>query len=76
MTSDQTDLVVHFLRQGDWPQAVAYYREETGVDVVTANEAVQVVAERFGIQRRWNWLRLSFVVAGLTLVAFCIRYVS
>lgn len=73
MTSVQKDLVLHFLRQGDWPQAIVFYREETGADVVTATEAVARVAERYGIRRnRSPWVRMAVLaVAVLAVTLWC-----
>lgn len=57
-------VAVHLIREGYWREAIYLYREETGVNLAVAEQAIERLALKHGVHR---YSRAFFV----TLIALC-----
>jgi hypothetical protein len=57
-------VAVHLIREGQWREAIFLYREETGVNLAIAEQAIERLAIKHGVHR---YSRAFFV----TLIALC-----
>lgn len=57
-------VVIHLIREGQWREAVYLYREETGVNLAIAEQAIERLAIKHGVHR---YSRGFF----LTMIATC-----
>ncbi len=57
-------VALHLIREGHWREAIYLYREETGVNIAVAEQAIEKLALKHGVHR---YSRAFFV----TLIALC-----
>lgn len=74
MTDSQMDLVLHLLQQGDWSDAVAAYREETGADEESARNVVRQLAKQHQINPSRNWWLVGISMFASIIVLATVWY--
>lgn len=62
-------VVLHLIREGQWREAVYLYREETGVNVAIAEQAIERLALKHGVHRYSRAFFVSMIATcGLSLL--------
>ncbi len=62
-------VVLHLIREGQWREAIYLYREETGVNVAIAEQAVERLALKHGVHRYSRTFFVSMIATcGLSLI--------
>ena len=62
-------VAVHLIREGQWREAIYLYREETGVNLAVAEQAIERLALKHGVHRYSRAFCVSFIaLLGLSLI--------
>ena len=62
-------VAVHLIREGQWREAIYLYREETGVNLAIAEQAIERLALKHGIHRYSRGFCVTLIaILGLSLI--------
>ncbi len=62
-------VAVHLIREGQWREAIYLYREETGVNLAVAEQAVERLALQHGVHRYSRGFYIAMIaLCGLSVL--------